>query len=157
VARATPTRFFCPPLNRAGRRSSKPLSLGAAALPQRKADIFADGHEVEQRVVLKQHAHALAQVGQADFVERHHVPPEHVDFTPLWSDETGQAFEQHALAARSRADQPVQAAAWDLEVDVAEHRACEGHAQVSKRDGWPGRGWGGLGSHRAAAPPSVRA
>jgi hypothetical protein len=37
------------------------LRVGGAALAQRKADIFGHGHEVEQRIVLEQHAHALSE------------------------------------------------------------------------------------------------
>ena len=76
VARATPTRFFCPPLSPAGMRSSKPASdthasrsatrsrtslLGRGVeAAQREGDVVEDRQVIEERVVLEEHPDALA-------------------------------------------------------------------------------------------------
>jgi hypothetical protein len=85
VARATPTRFFCPPESPPGRRDLEAreghggeavgdargelVLVGDPHAAQGEGDVLADGEVVEEGVVLEEHAEALAHALEGELVE----------------------------------------------------------------------------------------
>ena len=135
VARATPTRFFCPPLRlgrhallEAGERHAREALGDARAhlvlrrgveAPQREGDVVEDRQVVEERVVLEEHPDALADVLQRELRGVGDRVVADADGAAVGPHQAGDHLEQDALAARAGPDEPVEAPLGHGQADVA--------------------------------------
>ena len=155
LARATPTRFFCPPESPAGvrsanaesdtarnRSSTRVANFGFWQLehsPQGERHVLGHGHPVEEGIILEEHPHLAAVRGELELVHREDVALVDNDRAGVRNHEAGDHLEKHALAARAGADQPIKAAARDLERHVTEDGVPQALGQVLNPDHEPSK------------------
>jgi hypothetical protein len=122
VARATPTRFFCPPESPEGSRSSKPARdtarepvghprgdlglVGDAHPPQGEGDVVGHREVIEEGVVLKEHPDARAHPVEAQLVDAGHGLAAEMNRARVGGNESHEGLEQYALARRARPTSP---------------------------------------------------
>ena len=101
-------------------------------LPQRKGDVLADRHAVEQRRVLKQKAEPDPLLHQlACLAGSHRLLAVENHFAARRMDQTDERFQQHRLAAAAFADDRQRLSARHAEVDVAQHvLSAECHVEM---------------------------
>src|SRR5690606_28269487 len=92
----------------------------AAALLERERDVAGDGEEVEQRVVLEQHADALAQIAERHLAASDDALAEDLDGPRVRLLEPAHELQDHALAGCGGADQAELGAARDREGHAVE-------------------------------------
>src|SRR6185312_11615007 len=80
-----------------------------------------DGEEVEQRVVLEQHADPLAQPAELDLALADDVLAERLDLAAIRLLEPAHELADHALSRRRRPDQPEPPTRRHIERHAGEH------------------------------------
>src|SRR6185503_54209 len=90
-------------------------------LEQREPDVVVDGARVEQRVVLEQHTHALAQLDDLDGGARREVAAEQHDAAAGRLEQAHHQLEQDRLARAAAPDDDGGLARYDLEIEPAQH------------------------------------
>jgi hypothetical protein len=93
--------------------------------PQWKGDVVGHRHEVEQGIVLKQHADLLAELLQLEIAHAEDVLASDEDAPGLGLDEPDDGLQEHALAARAGTDEAVEAALGHEQVHPAQDWAVE--------------------------------
>src|SRR5690606_29933267 len=101
---------------------------------KRKRDVFADGHVIEKRVVLKKHPEALSEVLELELRKRVDVGPVDEHAARIGAEKARYHLEQNALAARARPDEAVEAAFRDAEAHVDEDGVAEALVKVLDDD-----------------------
>jgi hypothetical protein len=107
-------------------------------LRQREADVGVDRQRVEQRIVLEQHAHPLAQRQQLDRRGRRQVAAERPHLPAIGPHQPHHQLEQRGLARAAAPEDDGDLAGHDPQVEPAEHRAvAEAQPHVAQLDDRP--------------------
>ena len=176
MARASPTRLRMPPDSSAGYFFSMLKSPSECSLSrtisrisarsswrrrcshQREQHVLLDGEGVEERRVLEEHAELRADPVELEVAHRHDVLAVDEDLAAVRLEQPDQVLHQHRLPRARPADDHVDLAALDLQVDAAQHLVLaealvqaadlqlvalgvgRRRASVRRPRGWPPRG-----------------